>query len=125
MMLSKLTNVAALVIGLVLALAGAAALVAADTGAISPDGNAGVVAGAYCLLFAAPLVAYPFSKRSFRRLGVVALLALALGLLYLSFQLDVPAARPSLYQAGAIALPVLLVARIVLGVRAQKSRKDV
>jgi hypothetical protein len=125
MLLGKLINVAAIVTALLLAALGAVAIAASRSGAIQLDGSVGIVAGVAFLLLAAPLFVFPFSKRVFRVLGVIDLLALAAGVLYLAFQPDLPTTRPSIYQFGAVALAVLLLARVVLGLRGRRSRQDV
>ena len=125
MLQRKLINIAAVAVALVLAVLGVVAIVATRAGAVQSDGNGGIVFGVGLLLVAAPLFALPFSRRVFRLLGVVDLLALAAGFVYLSFQPELPTTRPAIYQAGAVALAVLLVARVVLSFRARSSRQDV
>ena len=124
MLLGRLINIAAIATGLALAALGVVGIVASRSGAIQPDGE-GIVFGIAFLLLAAPLFAFPFSRRAFRILCLVNLLALAAGALYLSFQPDLPTTRPSIYQFGAVALAVLLVARVVLAFRGRGSRQDV
>ena len=125
MLNGKLINMAAIAIALVLAAAGVVAIWASYSGAIQPDGSAGIVVGTACFMAAAPLFALPYSWRVFRILGVVDLLALSAALLYLSFQADIPTSRPSVYQVGAVALAVLLLARVVLRLRGKRGRQGV
>ena len=121
----KLLKVASVVAALVLALTGVVSFIAAGSGAFGQDKNFAIVAGLGFSLLAAPLFAFPFSKRIFRALGVVVLLALAASLIYSSFQPALAASRPAVYQLGAIAFAVLLVARVVLSVRGRRSRHGV
>jgi hypothetical protein len=108
-------------VGVCLAALGTFWLFLAVSGAITPGATAGYVAGSGFLLVSAPLLAFSFSVRVARYLLVLALCALALGLLWSAFQPELPSNYPALVQLAAIAFAVLLVARVGLALRRKRS----
>ena len=81
----------------------------------SASPNVGYFAGTGLLVVAAPFSAFPFHRRLAKVLAVLVLFLFACILLWLAFRPGQPLERPVLAQAGAIALVVLLTARVGLG----------
>ena len=98
-------------LGLGVALMGAINLWIAFTGAFAQGRPMLIGAGAILLIIGLALVAFPFSRKLSKILGAIALLAFAGATLVLVFTTGVVTIRPS-YQIAAIALAVLVVARI-------------
>jgi hypothetical protein len=121
MQLGKLAKAASLLTGTVLALFGVLFLVVAAIGDFNQGRLVAIVMGSILLFAALPPLAYPFSARLAKLLLVLLLFASAAGLLWLVFRPAVPVARPGIYQAGAIAFAVLLLARVGLGLRRNRS----
>jgi hypothetical protein len=113
-------KVATFLIGACIALVGVIWIFIAISGAIKTGPVAGYVAGAGFLLIAAPLLAFPFSVRVTKSLLVLALLALAFGMLWLAFQPGLPAHHPALIRAAAITFVVTLLARVGLALRRKR-----
>jgi len=113
----KPVKVAMAIVGAFLVLIGVVTLVIAVVGNLT-NGRAAVAAMACAYLVAAtPCFAYLYSRRLAKVLGVCLLLALAGAMLWLSFRPSNPAPNPTIYQVAAIALCVLLVARVGLNLR--------
>jgi len=112
--LSKLAKAASLVCGLAIAALGSVWLGIGASGALQSGPSVGYFAGVGLLVAAAPLLAFPFHRQSAKVLAVIALLLFACTLLWLAFRPGQSLERPVLAQAGAIALVVLLVARVGL-----------
>ena len=112
--LSKLTKAASLVCGLFIAALGLVWLWIGVSGDLHPDSSIGYFAGAAFLVIATPFLAFPFNRRSAKTLAILALLLFAFASLWLAFRPGQPLERSALAQAAAIALAVLLVARIGL-----------
>ena len=112
--LSKLAKAVSLVCGLAIASLGCVWFWIGASGALQPSPNVGYFAGAGFLVVAAPLLAFPFHRQSAKVLAIFALLLFACTLLWLAFRPGQPLERPAVAQAGAIALVVLLVARLGL-----------
>jgi hypothetical protein len=110
-------------VGLCLAAVGSFWLCLAVSGAITTGASTGYVAGSGFLLVSAPLLAFPFSSRIATSLFVLALSALALGILWSAFQPELPSNHPALVQLAAIAFAVLLVARVGLALRRKRSAR--
>src|SRR5687768_4668525 len=104
--LSKLAKAASLICGLAIASMGFVWLWIGASGALQPNPDIGYFAGAGFLVAAAPFLAFPFHRRSAHVLAVFALLLFACTLLWLAFRPGQPLERPTLAQAGAIALVV-------------------
>ncbi len=115
---ARLTAVC-LVGGVVLALAGLAAMTVLAIGTFQDDRDGVVTAlsGMVYLTAAASLLVLPFHRRVGKFLGSVALLMLATALLVAVFNPAIAAGTPGPYQAAAIALIVLLLARLALAMR--------
>ncbi|MEG3185262.1 hypothetical protein [Novilysobacter erysipheiresistens] len=111
---SKLAKAASLVCGLAIAALGFVWLWIGASGALQSSPSVGYFAGVGFLVVAAPLLAFPFHRRSAKVLAVIALLLFACTLLWLAFRPGQPLERSALAQAGAIAPVVLLVARVGL-----------
>jgi hypothetical protein len=112
-----LTKVFSFLVGACIALLGVAWIFIATSGAIKTGSVAGYIASAGFLLVAAPLLAFPFSVRVTKALLVLAMLALAFGMLWLTFQPNLPTNHPAVVQAAAIAFAVTLFARVGLAMR--------
>lgn len=117
MKLLSLAKVLTFLFGACLALLGVAWVLVAASGAVEASPVAGYVAGAGFLLAAAPFLAFPFSVRVAKSLLVFVVFVLALGMLWLAFQTDLPTSHQALFQVAAIAFAVLLLARIGLALR--------
>ena len=122
MFLGKAAKVVSLLVGIVLALLGSFAIIMVQSSAIVEGGHDAAVFGTGMMLVALPFLIFPFSVHLARLLGVLLLLALAVVMLWLVFSPDFAAAHPAIYQAGAIAFGVLLVARIGLASRNKRSQ---
>jgi len=96
----------------------------AASGAVKTGPIAGYVAGLGFLLVAAPLLTFPFSNRVAELLLALALLALALGMLWLAFQPNLPTSHPILVQVAAVVFAVMLLARVGLALRRNRSALD-
>jgi hypothetical protein len=112
--LGKLAKATSLVCGVSLVALGLVWFWIGASGAIQPSPSPGYFAGAAFLVLAAPLLAFPFHRPTAKVLAVIDLLFLAGVLLWLAFRPGQPLERPVLAQAAAIALFVLLVARVGL-----------
>jgi len=121
MQLGKLAKAASLVTGSFLALFGFLFLAIAATGDFVQGQVVAVVMGVSLLLAALPPLAYRFSSRLARLLLVLLLFVLAAALLWLVFRPELPVARPAIYQVAAIAFAVLLLARVGLALRRNRS----
>ena len=98
-------------LGLGVALMGAINLWIAFTGSFAQGRPMLIGAGAILLIIGLAFVAVPFSRQLSKILGAIALLVFAGAMLVLVFTTEVVTSRPS-YQVAAIALTVLVVARI-------------
>ena len=98
-------------LGLGVALMGAINLLMAFTGAFAQGRPMLIGAGSILLIIGIALVAFPFSRQLSKILAAIALLVFAGAMLVLVFTTEVVTSRPS-YQVAAIALTVLVVARI-------------
>ena len=126
--LRNLTKIFSFLLGTLAALLGVTWLFVAASGAVKTGPIAGYVAGLGFLLVAAPLLTFPFSNRVAELLLALALLALALGMLWLAFQPNLPTSHPILVQVAAVVFAVMLLARVGLALRRYRSalgiRKD-
>lgn len=113
----SLTRVFTFLVGACFALLGVIWVFIAASGAIKASPVAGYVAGVGFLFVAAPFLAFSFSVRVAKSLLVFVVLVLALGMLWLAFQPDLPTSHQALVQVAAIAFSVLLLARIGLALR--------
>ena len=98
-------------LGLGVALMGAINLLIAFTGAFAQGRPMLIGAGSILLIIGIALVAFTFSRQLSKILAAIALLVFAGAMLVLVFTTEVVTSRPS-YQVAAIALTVLVVARI-------------
>ena len=80
--------------------------------------------GAAYLLVSLPFFAFLYSRQLAKVLGVLVLLAFAVSMVWLAFLPSNPAPNPTIYQIAAIALCVLLLARLVLRWRRAGGQKD-
>ena len=101
-------------LGACIALLGAVSIFVAASGAVHPSATFAYVSGVGFLLMAAPLMAFFFSTRLAKALLVLFLVALALAMLWLTFQPDRPADHAAFAQVAAIAFAVMLLARVGL-----------
>ena len=111
---SKLIKATSLICGLAIAANGFVWFWIGTSGAIQSNSNVGYFAGAGFLMVAAPFLAFPFHRRSSKILAIIALLLFACIFLWLAFQLGQPFEQRALVQVAAIALVVLLFARVGL-----------
>ena len=121
MRVRNVSKIAMALLGSFFALLGIFYLAIAGIGDFSKGRTVMVVAGCSFLVISAPLFAFLFSRRLAKLLGVIALLAFAVAMAWLAFRPDTPAADPAKYQVGAIALVVLLLARVGLWLRGKRS----
>ncbi|MFK2903330.1 hypothetical protein ISP17_05100 [Dyella ginsengisoli] len=121
MNLRTLAKIFSFFLGLCLALLGAAWAYMATSGAVKSDITESFVAAGGLLLAAAPCLVFPFSGRLAKALLVVFIFAIAVGMLWLVFQPNLPAEHPAVLQVAAIALVVMLVARVGLALRRKLS----
>jgi uncharacterized BrkB/YihY/UPF0761 family membrane protein len=112
--LSKLTKAASLICGIFIAALGLVWLWISASGDLRPAPGIGYFASAALLVVAAPFLAFPFNRRFAKILAIFALLLSAFASLWLACRPGQPLERPASAQAAAIALVVLLVARIGL-----------
>jgi peptidoglycan/LPS O-acetylase OafA/YrhL len=85
------------------------------------DFTAGKTAAFAMGVIALPFFAFLYSRPLAKVLGVVVLLGFAMSMVWLAFQPTNPAPNPTIYQIAAIALCVLLAARVVLRRRAKRA----
>jgi hypothetical protein len=114
MKLQTLSKAAAFLLGACVALLGAVSIFVAASGAVHPSATFAYLSGVGFLLMAAPLVAFAFSRRLAKALLVLFLVALALAMLWLTFQPDRPVDHAAFAQVAAIAFAVMLLARVGL-----------
>ena len=112
--LSKLAKAASLLVGLAIAVLGFVWFWIGVSGALHPNSPLAYFAGASFLIISAPLLAFPFAPSLAKALAVAILLVFAIGFVGLAFRTGQPLEQPALVQAAAIALAVLLIARIGL-----------
>ena len=120
MKLRAFAKILSFLAGLCLAGLGVVWVFIAASGAVKANPFEGYFAGAGFLLVAAPLLAFPFSIRVAKALLAFVMVGLAVGMLWLAFQPDLPTTHPSLVQAAAIAFAVLLFARVGLALRRKR-----
>jgi hypothetical protein len=89
----------------------------AVSGEIRPSPTFGYVAGTTFVVVSTPFLAYLFSLRLAKVLGVIALSIFAVAILWLAFQPSLPDKHPAIAQAAAIAFAVLWFARVGLALR--------
>ena len=117
-MLSRnLSKVIMALLGSAFALLGALNLWISLIGDFSRGRTAVAIAGGSLLFISLPFFAFLFSRKLSNILGSIVLLALSGSVAWFVFQHSIPAANPQLYQIGAIALVVLVLARIGSGLR--------
>jgi hypothetical protein len=121
MNLRTLLKVLSFLIGGCIALLGTGWVFITASGAIKTSPIAGYVAGSGFLLIATPLLMLPFSTRIAKSLLVLVMLVLALGMLWLAFQPDLPTNHPTLVQVAAITFAITLLARVGLTLRRKRS----
>ena len=117
----KLINVLSFLTGISFCLVALTWVFISASGAIKTGQAFDYISGVAFLLFATPFLAFPFSVRLAKRLGVLCLSILALSMLWLAFQPGNPMERPALAQAVAIAFVVLLFTRVGLALRRKRS----
>ena len=117
----KIVKILAFLIGLLLLANAAIWLVMTSSGAVSTGAIAGYLASAAFLLAAFSFLVFPFSTRLAKLSGTLVLLALACGMLWAVFRLNLPVESPKLAQIAAIAFGVLLLARVGLALRRKHS----
>ena len=122
MRFGNLSNVAMAFLGVCFTLMGALNLFIAAIGDFSMGRTAVTVMGFAFLVIAAPFFAFLYSRKLAKLLGAVVLLAFAALMLWMSFLPDIPTPNPAVYQIAAIALAVLLIARIGSAFRGKRSR---
>ena len=118
----NLTKIVMALVGLGFALVGALNLWISSTGDFSQGREIVTIAGGIFLVIAAPFLAFPFSRKISKVLGAIVLLAFSAAMVWLAFRASNPAAYPWSYQIGAIALALLLVARIPLVLRTKRAQ---
>ena len=121
MLFRNLPKIIMVLLGLAFALIGAINLWIAFIGDFQQGRTEVVIAGASLLFISLPFLAFFFSRRISKILGAIVLLALSGSMVWFVFQPNIPATNPQLYQIGAIALAVLVLARIGLGLRPKRS----
>ncbi len=121
MNLRTLAKILSFIFGLCLVLLGATWAYLAMSGAVNSGITESCVTAGGLLLAATPCLVFPFSGRLAKALVVVFILAIAVGMLWLAFQPNLPAEHPAAIQVAAIALVVLLVARVGLALRRKVS----
>lgn len=119
----KVVKMLVFVAGLILALAGVSALAMAASGSVSLGQSSVYAIGSSLLLIAAPCITLLFSVRLAQVLGLVVLLAFAIGALWLGFGSTVSLERPWLFQAAAIVFAVLVISRVGLFLRNKTSSR--
>ena len=117
----KLIKILAFLIGLLLLANAAVWVLMTSSGALSTGPAACYLASAGFVLAASPFLAFPFSTRLAKLLGALVLLALAFGMLWSVFRLNLPVESPELTQIAAIAFGVLVLARVGLALRRKHS----
>ncbi|WP_147292958.1 hypothetical protein [Dyella psychrodurans] len=121
MKVHTLTKIFSSLLGACIALLGVIWVFIAVSGAVKAGPVSGYAAGAGFLLVAAPLLAFPFSARIAKSLLVLAMFALAFGMLWLAFQPSLPINHPALVQAAAIVFGITVLARVGLALRRKRS----
>ena len=121
MNLRTLAKTVSFLFGLCLTVVAAAWIYTASSGAVKFGLTLSYVAVGGLLMAAAPFLVFPFSRRLAKAMLALFALALALSMLWLAFQPDMPASHPAIIQVAAIALVVLLLARIGLALRRKSS----
>ena len=119
----KLIGVTSFLVGFALFLFGAVWLYAYIAGDIAPRHPMALVMVVGMLLVSTPFLAFPFSKRAAKGLSVVLLIMFAAVMLWVTFHPGQPATHPGIYQTGAIAFAVLLLARVGLALRRNRPRQ--
>jgi hypothetical protein len=112
--LGKIIKIVSFLVGLLFAGLGLFVLFTLASGAVVAGNRDALVTGICFVLVALPFLAFPFSLRLAKLLGVLVLLVLAAAALWLVFSPSLAVAHPAIYQVAAIALGVLLVARVGL-----------
>ena len=115
--MSPLTIFLSVAFGVLFALFGATSLFVLAIGRFDEGRDAVAVSAIVWLLLSAGLFALPLHRRLGMILGGIALLLFASGMLWAVFNPGRASATPGAYQAAAIALMVLLLARLGLGLR--------
>lgn len=113
-MLGKIIKIVSFLVGLFFGALGLFVFFTLASGSVTAGKRDALVTGICFVLVALPFLALPFSRRLAKLLGVLVLLALAAAALWLVFSPNLASAHPAIYQVAAIALGVLLVARVGL-----------
>jgi cytochrome c biogenesis factor len=126
MQTNKVVNSLSTLLGTLVLLFGLLQFYIAATAKISPESGRffAYELGGAMLLIASIFLSVPFSKRIAKILSVLFLLLLAASMLRLVFSQDLATDKPFIYQAAAIGLAVLLVARVITSFRARSSKND-
>jgi hypothetical protein len=119
-LLRKAAKAISLLVGIGLCMLGITWVLIGVSGEIATGPLLGYVAGTGFIVVAGPFLAYPFSAKIAKVLGVSALCAFAAAILWLAFQPDLPDTNPALAQTAAIAFAGLLFARVGLALRRRK-----
>lgn len=121
MKLHTLIKTLSFLVGVCIALIGAVWVFIATSVAVKTSSIGPYIAGAGFVLVAAPLLTFPFSVRAAKSLFILFMFTLALGMLWLAFQLNMPTNHSTLVQMAAIAFVVLLLARVGSAVHRKRS----
>ena len=113
-MLGKIIKIVSFLVGLLLGSLGLLVFLSLASGSVIAGKHDALVTGICFVLVALPFLVFPFSRRLAKLLGVLVLLALAAAAVRLVFSPNLASAHPAVYQVAAIALGVLLVARVGL-----------
>jgi hypothetical protein len=112
--LGKIIKIVSFLVGLFLGGLGLFVFFTLASGSVVAGIRAALITGICFVLVALPFLVFPFSRRLAKLLGALVLLVLAAAALRLVFSPNLATAHPAIYQVAAIALGVLLVARVGL-----------
>lgn len=113
-MLGKIIKLISFLVGLFFGGLGLFVFFTLASGSVIAGARDALVTGICFVVVALPFLVLPFSIRLAKLLGVLVLLVLAAAALGLVFSPNLSSAHPAIYQVAAIALGVLLVARVGL-----------
>ena len=116
-LLSIVLKSLSLMTGACLVLLGGTWILIAASGGVSTGPMFGYAASVAFVVAGAPFLAFPFSAKTAKFLGVFALFSYSATTLWLAFQPDLPEKNIALTQSATIAFAVLLSARVGLALR--------
>ena len=121
MQFRNLSKIAMVLLGFALTVMGVVNLWISSIGTFAQGRIITATAGTIFLILGLACFTFLVSRKLSKVLGAIALLAFAGAMLWLVFSMSIPTANQPIYQIAAIALPVILLARVLSGLRTKST----